>query len=91
MHILNQDKDMVFTLTDKGEVFSSMQTVNDVLMGWNVYGRKIKKLFRATLLGTYDTESDAHQIVEEIKRLYKIGCTYYAMPEPADINELEVI
>jgi radical SAM superfamily enzyme with C-terminal helix-hairpin-helix motif len=42
-------------------------------------------------LGTYDTESDAHQIVEEIKRLYKIGCTYYAMPESADINELEVI
>ena len=32
MHILNQDKDMVFTLTDKGEIFSSMQTVNDVLM-----------------------------------------------------------
>jgi hypothetical protein len=84
MRIINQDKDKFFTLTAKGfyksKVCSKKKFYKGRLYGWNVYG---SRLGFKTLLGTYDTEFEANQIVEEIYRLLKMDEISYVMPEPA--------
>jgi len=85
MIILNQDHDEIFTLSDKGFLFRGRiyvraQYFQGRLMGWNIIG---EKLTRKTLLGTYDYEDEARQIVEEIYKLAKARKGFYAMPEPS--------
>jgi len=84
MYIMNQDRDEIFTLNDKslfkGRIHVEDRYFNGQLMGWNVIG---KRLLKKTLLGTYDTEDDARQIIQEIYRMLKIGIAHYSMPEPA--------
>lgn len=91
MTILNQDKDEIFTLSDKGllkgRIYIRVQSFQGQLMGWNVVG---KRLFRETLLGTYD-EGDAQQIIGEIFNLLRAGQEHYVMPDAVlDLDELGV-
>ena len=82
MIIINQDQDDFIT-NDKINI--KLHTHNGLFMGWNIYGRR---LIKRVLLGTYDTEEDAKQIVQEIKRLKTSGCEKYVMPEASmDPNE----
>jgi hypothetical protein len=88
MYIVPQDRDGLFTLTDKGlfkgEIFIRVQYFQGQLMGWNVIG---KRLFKETLLGTYD-EQDAQQVLQEIYRMLKLKVYMYSMPEAAmDIED----
>jgi len=90
MYILNQDRDEVIPLTDKGlfpaRLYVEDRYYNGQFMGWNVIW---KRFWRRVLLGTYDTEEDAMQIISEIYTMLKIGMTHYAMPEPAlDLEDL---
>lgn len=90
MYIINQDRDSVIPLTDKGLFPASLYVedryYNGQFMGWNVIW---KRLWMKVLLGTYDTEEDAKQVVGEIFTMLKSGATYYVMPEPAlDLEDL---
>lgn len=90
MYIINQDRDEIFTLNDKSllscRIHVEDRYYNGQLVGWNVMG---KRFLKKALLGTYDTEDDAKQVVQEIYKLLRSGCTYYAMPEPAlDLEDL---
>lgn len=91
MTILSQDKDEIFTLSDKGlfkgQIYVRVQYFQNQLMGWNVIGKRLR---RETILGTYD-EQDAQQVVHEIYKLLRVGEKYYSMPEAAlDLDELGV-
>lgn len=90
MTILNQDRDEIFTLSDKtplgNRVYIKVQYFQGQLMGWNVMGSNLKE---EVLLGTYD-EQDARQLVQEIYRLMRAGVKHYVMPEAAmDLEDLE--
>ncbi|NSW93049.1 MAG: hypothetical protein HPY74_20815 [Firmicutes bacterium] len=90
MYIINQDRDEVFTLNDKhlfpARLYVEDRYYNGQFMGWNIMG---KHFLKKVLLGTYDTEEDAKQVVGEIFRMLKTGMTHYAMPEPAlDLEDL---
>ena len=90
MYIINQDKDEIFALADKdlfgGRVYVEPRHYKGQLMGWNVMG---KRFFKKTLLGTYDTDCDARQVVVEIYKLLQNGVESYSMPEPAlDLEDL---
>ena len=91
MLILSQDRDEIFTLSDKGlfkgHIYIKVKYFQDILMGWNVIGCR---LFKETLLGTYE-EQDAQQVVQEIFKLIKSGAKHYTMPEPViDLDDLGV-
>lgn len=81
MYIVSQDRDSIFTLTDKG-LFKGMLYAECIydeeneFRGCNIYG---KSLFKTVLLGTYEIE-EADQIVGEIYRLLKAGEQLYSMP-----------
>lgn len=82
MYIVSQDRDTIFTLTDKGLFKGLIYTdfvynEDDEFRGCNIYG---KSLFKTVLLGTYDTE-EAEQIIAEIYKLLKAGEQFYSMPE----------
>ena len=94
MFIQSQDRNVIFTLTDKGllkgHVFAEDQyDIDGDFMGCNVYGRN---LLRTYLLGTYEKderEDEAAQVVDEIYRLLKAGCCFYSMPAPQmDLEDL---
>jgi len=82
MFILSQDKDTIFTLSDKGLFKSAIYTedvyVNGKYYGSNIYG---KGLFKEYLLGTYDCD-EVEQIMSEIFTLLKAGAEFYSMPAP---------
>jgi len=91
MTILNQDRDEIFTLTDKGllksNIYIKVAYFQGQLMGYNIIG---KRLFKEKILGTYD-ESEAQQIIQEIYKLMRYGVSYYSMPNPTlDLEELGV-
>jgi len=83
MYIVGQDRNIIFTLTDKGLMKGLVYTediyVNGQFYGCNIYG---KNLLRTYLLGTYE-EDEAEQVIEEIYRLLKVGVQFYSMPAPA--------
>lgn len=88
MYIQSQDKDTIFTLSDKGIlkgcVFTKDHYIDGQFYGTNIYG---KTLLKTVLLGTYEPE-EAEQIVKEIYRLLRKGMKFYVMPESADIPEV---
>lgn len=91
MFIQSQDKDVIFTLADKGLLKGTVYTediyINKTFYGTNIFG---KNLFKKHLLGTYE-EDEAEQIVGEVYKLLKARCKFYAMPEAAmDLEELGV-
>jgi len=91
MYIVGQDRNVIFTLTDKGLLKGTLYTediyVNGKYYGSNVYG---KNLLRTYLLGTYE-EDEAEQVIEEIYRLLKAGVQFYSMPDPSmDLEDLGV-
>lgn len=83
MYIQGQDRDIIFTISDKGplkgRIYTEDKIIKDKFYGTNVFG---KTLFKKHLLGTYETE-EAEQIVAEIYTLLKAGKKFYAMPEPS--------
>lgn len=88
MYILGQDKDVIFTISDKGplkgRIYTQDKIIRNKYYGTNVYG---KTLFRRYLLGTYEPE-EAEQIIGEIYTLLKAGERFYVMPEPSiDIKD----
>jgi len=91
MFIQGQDKNIIFTLTDKGLLKGTVYTedvyINGKFYGTNVYG---KNLFKAYLLGTYE-EDEAEQVVSEIYTLLKARAKFYSMPNPSlDLEDLGV-
>jgi len=89
MFIISQDRDEILGFSDRSlfpvRLYVEDRYYNGQLVGWNVMG---KRFLKKTLLGTYDTEEDARQIVQEIYKLLKAGIRHYAMPEPAlDLDE----
>lgn len=92
MYILSQDRDTIFSLSDKG-LFKGMiyaeciYNEEEQFRGCNIYG---KTLFKTVLLGTYEIE-EADQIISEIYRLLKAGEQFYSMPGVyIDLEELGV-
>ncbi len=81
MYIQGQDKDIIFTLSDKwllSRIYTEDKIIRNKYYGTNIYG---KALFRKHLLGTYESD-EAEQIVNEIYTLLKAGKKFYAMPDP---------
>lgn len=81
MIIQTQDRDTIFTLTDKGlysRIYVKEVSWKGTLIAFNVMG---KTLFKETVLGTYDEDTDAEQVVKEIYRMLKLGVKFYSMPE----------
>jgi len=85
MVIVDQDRGTKFRT---GKVYFKEHYAMGCFMGWNIYGKKFLK--QPILLGTYDTEEDATQIVSEIYTLKKHGRKKYSMPEASlQLDELE--
>ena len=86
MVIVDQDHEIKFRT---GQVYFKKHYALDQLMGWNIYGKNFLKP-QPILLGTYDTEEDAEQLISEIYALKKAGVKSYSMPEASlQIDELE--
>lgn len=91
MYIIGQDRNIIFTLQDKGILKGTIYTedieINGKYYGSNIYGRN---LFTTHLLGTYE-EGEAEQVVTEIYRLLKAGAKHYSMPTPSmDLEDMGV-
>lgn len=89
MVILNQDKDALYVLN--GAISTEEKIAEGHLMGYNIYGWS-SATTEPTLLGTYDSEEDVEQIIQEIFKLIKCGKTHYSMPEAAlDLEECDYV
>jgi hypothetical protein len=89
MYIISQDRNMIFTLTDKGLLKSTVYA-EDIEIDGEYYGTNIfgSNLLRTNLLGTYE-EGEAEQIIAEIYRLLKAGAMCYSMPTPSmDLEDM---
>jgi hypothetical protein len=85
MHILSQDKDIIFNFNGLSTVYAQDVYRNGRYYGTNVYG---KSLLKNHMLGTYE-DGEAQQVVAEIYRSLKTKAKYYTMPEVAlDLTEL---
>lgn len=85
MHILSQDRDVIFNFNRFSRIYAEDKYFNGKYYGTNIYGRS---MFRKHLLGTYD-DGEAQQILTEVYRLLKANQTHYKMPEAAlDLSEL---
>lgn len=71
------------------KVYFKAHYYGDLFMGWNIYGESPKG--RKYLLGTMDTDIEAHQIVNEIQKLMAKGISTYSIPEPVEEYEAEAI
>lgn len=86
MKIRNQDGDRSYNIE---KVFYKSHSCGKIFMGWNIYGESSSG--RKYLLGTTDTDIEAHQIVKEINLLMKKGIKSYAIPELVEEYEAEAI
>lgn len=83
MLILSQDKDLLFTT---GLVYvDEKRTEDGILFGYNIYGTNntFTKGTNDVILGTFDIEEDALQVILEIFKLEKAGAKAYMIPECA--------
>ena len=91
MFIQGQDKNVIFTLSDKG-LFGGVIYTKDIYIkkkywGSNIYGRNF---FKKYLLGTYEGD-EAEQVASEIYALLKSGQEFYSMPNPSiELEDLGV-
>ena len=91
MFIQGQDKNVIFTLSDKGflkgQVYTKNIYINKKYWGSNIYGRNF---FKKYLLGTYEGD-EAEQVTSEIYALLKSGQEFYSMPNPSiELEDLGV-
>ena len=92
MFIISQDRDVIFTLQDKGLLKSTIYA-EDVEIDGKYYGTNIfgETLFKTYMLGTYEA-GETEQVIAEIYRLLKAGAKYYSMPDPSmDLEDMGVI
>jgi DNA modification methylase len=91
MYIISQDRDIIFTLQDKGLLKSTIYAedveIDGKYYGTNIFGTNLLKTY---MLGTYE-ENEAAQVIAEIYRLLKAGEKYYSMPVPSlDLDDMGV-
>lgn len=86
MLIENQDRDRTYNIS---ELYYKRHSAYGIFMGYNIYG-KSETGKRNYFLATYDTQDDAKQICEEVQRLKDKGTLRYAMPQPSDIDDLDI-
>lgn len=86
MKIRNQDGDRSYNVT---KVFYQAHSCGKIFMGWNIYGESSSG--RRYLLGTRDTDLEAHQIVSEINKLMIKGIESYSIPALVEEHEAEAI
>jgi hypothetical protein len=91
MYIISQDRDIIFTLQDKGLLKSTIYAedveIDGKYYGTNIFGTNLLKTY---MLGTYE-ENETAQIVAEIYRLLKAGAKCYSMPAPSmDLEDIGV-
>lgn len=93
MQILSQDQDLIFNYSGvsfiyiKNKYHHSDNYKRNIYMGANIIAWSFKG--GKVLLGTYDDDGEARQIMREIFNLNRGGIKFYTMPAPAlDLSDL---